>query len=69
MCSKNEMGVAEISTGGTGTVLHTFKRSAKLAAQSIALSTGQSHIKGSKPKHHLSEFLGLKECYEFTFQF
>lgn len=69
MHTDNEKGVAEINTGGTGTMLRTLKKSAKPPAQNIALSTGQSHIKGSKPKHHLNELLGIKRCYEFTLQF
>ena len=50
-------------------MLSTLKKSAKLAAQSIASSTGQSHIKGSKPKHHLTELSGTQGHYRFTFQY
>lgn len=69
MHTDNDKGVTEISTGGTETMLCTLKKSAKLPSQSIALSTGQSHIKGSKPEHHLNELLGIKGCYQFTFQY
>lgn len=47
----------------------TLKKSAKLTAQSTASSIGQSHIKGSKPKHHLTELLGIQGRYQFTFQY
>lgn len=67
--TEKEKGVAERSKGGTGTMLSTLKKSAKLAAQSTTSSTGQSHIKGSKPKHHLTELLGIQGCYQFTFQY
>jgi len=56
-------GVAERIKGETGTMSSTLKKSAKLAAQSTTSSTGQSHIKGSKPKHHLTELLGIQGHY------